>query len=86
MATTRNEHHILKYAKSDARIVTGSNVRNILLLTEKDAIEHVTKHDVKKLKYHKVSKGSRQKRKCHKLWKKSIIFLAPPPLGCFGLF
>ena len=32
-----------------------------------------------------ISKGSHQKNKCHKLWKKSIIFLTPP-LGCFGLF
>ena len=51
MATTRNEHHDLKYAKSDARIITGSNVRNILLLTEKDAKEH----DIKNLKCQKVA-------------------------------
>ena len=47
--------HFLKYAKSDVRSITGSNVRNILLLTEKDTIEHVTKRDIKKLKYHKVA-------------------------------
>ena len=44
--------HILKYVKSDVRSITGSNVRNILLLTEKDDFEDVTKHDIKKLKYH----------------------------------
>ena len=48
-------NHVLNYAKSDVRSITGSNVRNILLLTEKDAIEHVTKHDVKKLKYREVT-------------------------------
>ena len=47
--------HVLKYAKNDVRSITGSNVRNILLLTEKDTIEHVTKRDVKKLKYHKAA-------------------------------
>ena len=26
------------------------------------------------------AKGSNPKRKCHKMWKKSIIFLPPPPL------
>ena len=26
-----------------------------------------------------ITKGSNPKRKCHKLWKKSIIFLTPPP-------
>ena len=44
--------HILKYVKSDVRSITGSNVRNILLLTEKDNFEEVTKHDIKELKYH----------------------------------
>ena len=31
-------------------------------------------------------KGSIKKKKCHKKWKKSTIFLPPPPLGSFGLF
>ena len=48
--------HVLKYAKSDVRSITGSNIRNILLLTEKDGIENITKHDIKRLKYHEVAK------------------------------
>ena len=48
--------HVLKYAKSDVRSITGSNIRNILLLTEKDAIENITKHDIKGLKYHEVTR------------------------------
>ena len=39
----------------DVRSVTGSNLRNILLLTEKDTIEEISIHDIKNLKYHKVT-------------------------------
>ena len=54
-----------KYVKSDVRSITGSNVRNILLLTEKDDFEDVTKHDIKKLKYHEISSNDS--------WKTSFI-------------
>ena len=47
--------HVLKYVMHDVRSVTGSNLRNILLLTEKDTIEEISIHDIKKLKYHKVT-------------------------------
>ena len=47
--------HILKYVKSDARSITGSNVRNIVLLTEKYAIEDISKHDLKELKFHEIA-------------------------------
>ena len=47
--------HVLKYVMHDVRSVTGSNFRNILLLTEKDTIEEINIHDIKKLKYHKVT-------------------------------
>ena len=47
--------HILKYVKHDVKSVTGSNLRNILLLTDRDAIEEVSKHDIKALKYHEVT-------------------------------
>ena len=47
--------HILKYVKHDVKSVTGSNLRNILLLTDRDTIEEISKHDVKGLKYHEVS-------------------------------
>ena len=35
--------------------MTGSNLRNILLLAEKDTIEEISIHDIKNLKYHKVT-------------------------------
>ena len=38
----------------DVRSVTGSNLQNILLLTDKDTIEEIRIHDIKNLKYHKV--------------------------------
>ena len=47
--------HVLKYVKHDVRSVTGSNLRNILLMTNRDNIEEITTHDVKKLKYHEVT-------------------------------
>ena len=48
--------HVLKYVKHDVRSVTGSNLRNILLLTDKDTIEELNSNDIKKLKYHEVVK------------------------------
>ena len=42
--------------KRDTRSVTGSNIRNILLLTGKDSIEEVTASEIEKLKYHEVNK------------------------------
>ena len=47
--------HVLKYVMHDVRSVTGSNFRNIMLLTEKDTIEEIDIHDIKKLNYHKVT-------------------------------
>ena len=35
--------HILKYVKHDVKSVTGSNLRNILLLTDKNTIEEISK-------------------------------------------
>ena len=46
--------HILKYAKGDVRSITGSNIRNILLLTEKDTFADISKHDIRELTYHKI--------------------------------
>ena len=48
--------HILKYARSDVRSITGSNIRNILLLTEKDAFADITKRDIRELKYKEIAK------------------------------
>ena len=48
--------HVLNYVKHDVRSVTGSNLRNILLLTDKDTVEEINSIDIKKLKYHEVTK------------------------------
>ena len=47
--------HILKYVKSDVRSITGSHIRNILLLTEKDTFADISKHDIRKLINHKIA-------------------------------
>ena len=47
--------HILKYKEHDVRSVTGSNLRNILLLTDKHTVEEIDKHDVRKPKYNEVA-------------------------------
>ena len=46
---------LLEYIKRDTRSITGSNLRNILLLSDKDAIDDITSEDIDKLKYHEVS-------------------------------
>ena len=47
---------LLQNIKRDTRSVTGSNIRNILLHTEKDSIEEVTASEIDKLKYHELNK------------------------------
>ena len=47
--------HILKYARRDIRSITGSNIRNILLLTEKDAFADITKRDIRELMYKEIA-------------------------------
>ena len=42
---------LLSFIKHDVQSTTGSNLRNILLLTNKDTIEEITKDDMQKLKY-----------------------------------
>ena len=42
---------LLKVVKNDARSTTGSNLRNILLLTDKLRVDEVTTKDVDKLVY-----------------------------------
>ena len=48
--------HILSSIMNDTRSITGSNIRNILLLTNKYDIYDVTKHDIRNLKYNEPSK------------------------------
>ena len=47
--------HILKYVKGDVRSITGSNIRNVLLLTDKDTFADISKQDIRKLIYHKIA-------------------------------
>ena len=42
---------LLSFIKHDVRSTTGSNLRNILLMTNKSTINDVTKEDIKTLKY-----------------------------------
>ena len=53
--------HVLNYVKHDVKSVTGSNLRNILLLTDKDTVEEINSIDIKKLKYHQVAEENNWK-------------------------
>ena len=46
---------LLEIIKRDTRSVTGSNLRNIMLLTEKDTIEEINGSEIDKLKYHELN-------------------------------
>ena len=54
---------LLSFIKNDTRSTTGSNLRNILLLTDKDNIDELTKDDVSTLKYKKVDDNNAWKIK-----------------------
>ena len=51
-STKQVPKQLLRFIKSDARSTTGSNLRNILLLTGKDTIDEISRDDTKALKYH----------------------------------
>ena len=53
----------MSFIKNDTRSTTGSNLRNILLLTDKDNINELTKDDVSTLKYQKVNENNAWKIK-----------------------
>ena len=42
---------LLTFIKHDVKSTTGSNLRNILLLTNKHKIEEITRDDIQKLEY-----------------------------------
>ena len=46
--------HLLSFIKHDVQSTTGSNLRNILLLTDKNNIDDLCKDDIKKLHYHQI--------------------------------
>ena len=50
---------LLNCIKSDTRSVTGSNIRRILLLTNKEMIENVTQYDIEKIQYAEMADGWR---------------------------
>ena len=47
---------LLSFIKHDVRSTTGSNLRNILLLTNKNTIEEITLEDIKTIKYNQIEK------------------------------
>ena len=47
---------LLSVIKHDVRSTTGSNLRNILLLTNKNTIEEITLEDIKTIKYNQIEK------------------------------
>ena len=49
----------------DANSVTGSNLRNILLMTDKASIHHLVPDDVVNMRYHQIEESE--------VWKISII-------------
>ena len=52
---------MLNFIKHDVRSTTGSNLRNLLLLTDKNTIDELCKDDIRKLKYHQID--------CKDAWK-----------------
>ena len=53
--------HILSEILSDVRSTTGSNMRKIMLLTDRNCISDVGKDDVKNIQYAKVQEEDRWK-------------------------
>ena len=47
---------LLSFIKKDVRSTTGSNLRNILLLTNKNTIEELSLEDIKGIKYNQIEK------------------------------
>ena len=56
---------MLHFIKHDVRSTTGSNLRNLLLLTDKNTIDELCKDDIRKLKYHQID--------CKDAWKVKMI-------------
>ena len=53
--------HLLSFIKHDVQSITGSNLRNLLLLTDKHRIEELCKDDIRKLKYHQMEENDKWK-------------------------
>ena len=59
------QKQLLSFIKHDVRSTTGSNLINILMLTDKHNIEDVTKDDLQKLEYAPIDENDK--------WKVNII-------------
>ena len=46
--------HLLNFIKHDVRSTTRANLRNLLLLTDKNTIDDLCKDDIRKFKYNKI--------------------------------
>ena len=53
-STKKVPKQLLAFIKNDVRSTTGSNLRNILLLTDKSNIEDLRKDHIREIKYHNV--------------------------------
>ena len=49
----------MEYIKRDARSITGSNLRNLLLISDKDDIDDLTAGAIDNLRYHEVNEVDR---------------------------
>ena len=45
---------LLSFIKHDVRSTTGSNLRNIMLLTDKNNIDDIGRDDIRKIRYNKI--------------------------------
>ena len=50
---------------NDVRSCTGNNLRNIMLLTDKDKVKDILRSDILKVKYHPLQEDQ--------LWKETLL-------------
>ena len=60
-STKNASKHLLESILLDARSTTGSNIRNILLLTDKSLIQELVPNDVLALKYNRIENEEKWK-------------------------
>ena len=56
---------LLAFIKHEVRSITGSNLRNLLLVSDKNSIEELSKEDIKQLKYEQIAEND--------VWKGKMI-------------
>ena len=57
----KTARHLFNVVQKDVQSITGSNIRNILLLLEKENFSHVVPNDTLSLEYHKVENENKWK-------------------------